>query len=258
MPTAIVAGIPRAWDVRLRAYLEDREGPIDQRWSVRRVRSRSDRYVTINLNRIEELLQGPASGAHVLAFRPRQDAQRVRKRLLPYFRFRWLRDRHLGWLPNNPDGFVQAIRQELDIEYEWRDSVAPDDPRSPLLIPRVCFSTVRRCRDMWKLADEAKDYGRIEAAARYKEAFRSHHFRSIRGGRYWMDEDDLVFDHQGERHGRADFPHAWKYSYGIPDGFHYDVDHKEQRAFRLRDSGGRFHDTPKGGYLNVDPHGHVR
>jgi len=74
----------------------------------------------------------------------------------------------------------------------------------------------------------------------------------------WIDDRDLIFGRNGSRHADAPFPRGWKFSYRLPDGFHYDVVHLERRKFSLTDIGGALHITVANGHLNIDPHGYVR
>ena len=44
----------------------------------------------------------------------------------------------------------------------------------------------------------------------------------------WIDDRDLIFGRNGARHADAPFPRGWKFSYRLPDGFHYDIMHLEK------------------------------
>src|ERR1019366_3085581 len=80
---------------------------------------------------------------------------------------------------------------------------------------------------------------------------KAHHYQ-------WIDDRDLIFGREGPRHADAPFPREWKFSYRLPDGFHYDVQHLEQRKFSISDVAGIRHASGVKGYINVDPHGYVR
>src|SRR5207249_6144647 len=99
----------------------------------------------------------------------------------------------------------------------------------------------------------------IIAVGHAVDDFRGRHWLPVpAGGRRWVDSSNRIFDHTGARHGRPPFPRGWKYSYRIPDGFHFDVTVLDDRAFVLCDALGANHTADAGGYLNVDPHGYVR
>jgi hypothetical protein len=74
----------------------------------------------------------------------------------------------------------------------------------------------------------------------------------------WIDDRDLLFGRNGPRHAEAPFPRGWKFSYRLPDGFHYDIKHLEERKFSITDVAGTLHTTAAKGYINMDPHGYVR
>jgi hypothetical protein len=78
------------------------------------------------------------------------------------------------------------------------------------------------------------------------------------GARVWVDSDSKAFDHRGARHGVAPFPRAWKFSYQVVPGFHFDVSSRVSRAFCVHASDGRRHDVLGSRHLNIDPHGWVR
>jgi len=67
----------------------------------------------------------------------------------------------------------------------------------------------------------------------------------------------LIFGRDGPPHTGAPFPRGWKFSYRLPDGFHYDVKHLEQRRFFIIDAVGMRHPSGAKGYINVDPHGYI-
>src|SRR5215510_12610225 len=64
--------------------------------------------------------------------------------------------------------------------------------------------------------------------------------------------------HTGPLHGITPSPRGRKYSFAIPQGFHYDVTTTHGRAFTLWDPLGTECSADDGGHLSVDPHGYVR
>lgn len=156
------------------------------------------------------------------------------------------------------DQFFQTINQLLSEELEWFETVKPKDEACCLLLPQCAFSAAADVQHIWTAASEP-GLERIKLAARVSKRFEIEHWLPYKGGaRAWIDSDGRVFDHRGARHGVAPFPRAWKFSYQVMPGFHFDVTSRASRAFRLHSSDGGQHSKAGTGHINIDPHGYVR
>jgi hypothetical protein len=116
---------------------------------------------------------------------------------------------------------------------------------------------------MWRHI-ESYGPGNIDSARAAVLKFEHIHWRKVVPEAHipskylWVDSKDRCFDHSQARHGVAEFPRNWKYSFELTDGFHYDVRHLEGRAFQLYDADGSAHGAERNSYINIDPHGVVR
>ncbi|MBI4179172.1 hypothetical protein HY522_07110 [bacterium] len=183
----------------------------------------------------------------------------IGRKIRPYFRFIWLANRVLGHFPHSVGSFIEAVNTVLEQEDLWAETVKPRDTASPLLLPACSFEADGQCHGIWGAAEQFGDAGNIVGAARAIHRFHAIHWQSTREGpRRWKDLSSRVFNHMGPAHGIAPFPRGWKYSFRLPDGFHYDVTEAEGRAFVLLDIANVRHAVEKGRYLNIDPHGYVR
>ena len=259
MPLAILAGIPERLARSIRPNTI--QPLIRTEWQLVVVASKvaGTRSVNITLLRstLEKVLH---ESPNVLCFHVADNAQRavLSTDFLPFFRFVWLDRTWLAQLPYEREVFFGNINRVLAIEEKWLESVRPTDVRSPLMLPEQSFSTEIGLKEMWDSASRAADKGHIDSTAITMDRFRRHHFGDTRRGyRTWIDMEDRVFDHRGPRHGKAPFPRCCKYSFVIPDGFHFDVTSMHGRDFNVRDWRGLVHSTNIGVNINTDPHGHV-
>jgi hypothetical protein len=226
------------------------------------VRPSSTRQVGVNLRDALGILQQlPALPTHLLAFRPRADEQeRIVGELRPAFRFRWLENVYLQIIWSDKSSFITWLDKVLAEEQLWAERIQPMATQSGLLLPQCSFSPRSR-PDVWALAEEAASKDQIVGAQRVLENFEETHWHATQDPRSsWVDAARLVFRPASpkEYHGVAPFPRCWKYSYRIPDGFHYDVTHVDDRPFKVRDHRFTAYPAIKGGHVNLDPHGVVR
>jgi len=259
MPTAIIAGLPPDTDRRVQAALKE-TSPFPGAWEVIWMRS-NNRMPGLAPSQLDDARRtASANGAHLLILRGRgkHEENLVVTEMTPYFRMRWLEHTLLKLIPHSMDQFFEEISRFLSEELEWIDTVKPHDESCCLLLPECAFSAEADVRHLWNAATEA-GVERIRLAARASERFRFKHWLPHKNGsRGWIDRYDRVFDHRGARHGIAPFPRAWKFSYQVVPGFHFDVTSRISREFQVHASNGRRHDAPGLGHINIDPHGHVR
>ena len=263
MPTAIIAGLPPDIDRRIQSALKQRD-PFRGVWQVIWMRSK-DRIPGLAPSQLDSTVQTASSvgGAHFFIFRGRDKYEEdlLVAKVAPYFRVRWV-GRELLKLTSrsmdSTDQFFEAINQFLGEELEWIQTVKPHDESCCLLFQECAFSAAGDVRHLWTVASEA-GIERIRLAARASEQFKFRHWlRHKNGSRAWIDGDDRVFDHRGPRHGVAPFPRAWKFSYQVVSGFHFDVTSRVLRAFHVHASDGCRHAASEGEHINIDPHGYVR
>ena len=260
MPTAIIAGLPLDSDRRVQSALKQRV-PFPDVWEVKWMRSNSQ-TPGLAPSQLEGAAQTASStgGAHLIIFRGRKkhEDDLVVAQVAPYFRVRWVERTLLKLIPHSMDQLFEAINEFLSEELEWINTVKPHDESCCLLLPESAFSAAADVRHLWTAAAEA-GVERIRFAARASERFKCRHWLPHQNGsRGWIDSDDRVFDHRGARHGVAPFPRAWKFSYQVVPGFHFDVTSRVSRAFHVHAFDGRRHAVSQPGHINIDPHGYVR
>lgn len=257
MKKALVVGIPMAYQQRLNAYLRGTDTLPAEGWEIEFIPSGRRDRVKVNLKAVTNSLKTTELGAHVLSFIPGERKDEIRRALMPYFRFRWLRNSLLAAASSDACKFLSLLREELAIEALWSEYLKPTHESSALILPCDCFGSTRRCRELWRSAEDASTSERIVSAERKMKDFESEHGRSFDTGRVWVDTKGLKFDHRGARHRVADFPKTWKYSYKMERGFHYDVSRINRGSFSVQDCLGMKHESSPGGHLNIDAFGFV-
>ena len=258
---AILAGLSAQQQKRVRIAFRQHAVAVRRGWDLEFVPA-SGMRAGIGERQVRHLteLASDCGAAHVLAFSQQDGAnkKRVREEIGTYFRLVWMPSSLLSLIGSDIVQFVTAINAYLEQEEEWEDVVMPQDTRSPLLLPERSFNAALVCKGLWTQARAFGDKGNIRAAANAITRFQDNHWRRTAAGRRcWTDELSLVFDHSGPRHGQAPHPREWKYSFRIPDGFHYDVAASDGRGFRLCDVFGLSHSVAAGRHVNMDPHGYV-
>lgn len=256
---AVILGADPPSAARIKSALKN--GPARSDWELL-VRQSSTKQVGVNLRDALGMLQQlPMLPTHLLAFRPRAGEQgRIVDELRPSFRFRWLDNLHLRTVWSDAVAFNSWLDGVLEEERQWSELLQPTAIQSGLLLPECSF-TPRSRADVWSLAEEAASHDQIIGAHRVLEAFENAHWHATQDPRSsWVDAVRLVFRPASPRefHGVAPFPRCWKYSFRLPDGFHYDITHVEDRSFQVRDRMATDHPASKGGHVNLDPHGVVR
>lgn len=233
-------------------------------WELRTVASTDQARATLDrttyLRILDLALSSPdVIGGHVLAFGTERNRVEWAKRLRTFLRFRWLPESYLRHLPDRLDEFEACLQFEADFETAWREAIQPHNTNSPLLLPESSFQP-REYAGVWREAAQLDPPG---LGGAFQDAFRRllrqiDGFRKVhRRERYWHDARELKFHDGGARHGRlpAEDEWNWRYSWRIPDGFHYDVTHAKERAFVVSDRDGVQHSVNPKEHLNLDPHG---
>lgn len=262
MPSALLIGLPRDHVRRIRSAVEGGRAQYLSGWEVGYIPSPRKDTVEIRPTEIERAIEQASQfgGAHILGFskqdgRVRQD---IARKIRPHFRFVWMKNDLLARL-HTPADFLSGINGVLSGEEWWRQQIQPQDCTSPLLLPESCFDVEHPHQLIWEEANQYGDPKLFESVARRLDHFGEVYWQNLSGaGRRWIDRGRRVFDHTGPRHAQAPSPRDYKFSYPIPAGFHYDVKHMDERPFRLLGLDARGYQVVARGYLNVDPHGHVR
>jgi hypothetical protein len=263
MPTAILLGVPRGHIDEIRSAIKRR--PVQhQDWNLKFIPSRN-KWPSFFDSEIKQAMEFARhdGGAHILGFSTERDRQVLARKIRAYFRFRWSDERQLSKIGSNTNEFLESLYTELTEEAEWIRLIKPRGVRSPVLLPEGAFDCDRATGDMWRHV-ESFGPGNVNSAHAAVQQFEKTHWKKVTPeahipSRYlWVDNKSRCFDHSQDRHGEAEFPQNWKYSYELIEGFHYDVRHLEGRSFHLRDIDGVVHNIQRNSYINVDPHGVVR
>jgi hypothetical protein len=260
METAILLGIPAPYVARLRNAL-DSHGGLPAVWNLLSV-SAPKKNSEINRGTVRQAceLANKQESPHILGFSTQQNRSESAAQIAPYFRFRWCDQlvRLLNYLATpNPTPFLEELAADLAEEELWASRVRPMEMGSPLLLPECSFSVGGGHKHLWRHARSYGDTANIDGAVKALREFERVYLRKQEQYQ-WIDDRDLIFGRNGARHAEAPFPRGWKFSYRLPDGFHYDIKHLEERKFSIPDVAGKLHSVAARGYMNMDPHGYIR
>ena len=249
MPLLIVAGIPLPLLRMNKGFALDIPG-----WSVEVLPSGNRADLSTCWNQVLNLAEtSSADGAHILAYhKPEKERARYERIIYSHHRLVWLD--HSDLRMYGTDEFNESIRKRLDFELEWRERIRPKRESSPLILPETAFDVKGDVEKLWDRGQWVQ-IGRddIESVCRLSEQFDTLHKRVD----CWVDSDRRRFVYAGERH-REHVPLArlWKYTFRVPDGFHFDVDCPDRRgSFFVRDWEGISYKVT--GHINIDCHGHI-
>lgn len=260
MPHAILAGVPHSLAKRVNAALL---GLNAQHWRVSLEPGRDQKFASIDEAQVESLVRAATErgGAHVLGVTERRGQQAVAERIRSHLRFRWFDPAALRAVSSGQATFIEAMQAALAEEDAWREHVMPASKASPLVLPKDVFEAAKEYGAVWDLAESYNKERDFFLQLETKLArFTGTHSKKVKteAGRYWVDESSRVWKDSGPYHGKAPFPRDWKYSFCLPDGFHFDVSHERGRAFTFRDRQGTTHAVKADSYANVDAHGYKR
>jgi hypothetical protein len=253
MPTAFVAGLGLEFYGAFRRY-----EPVVENWRVRVVPSRrrpSD--LGSCMPELEAILASDtanAEGAHIVAFHSfRSEKEGLKARLTPTVRLIWSGQEHAAMFGRHE--FDQVLSALLAIEEVWRNEVRPPDVRSALLLPRNIFEAIPPFNEIWGRAIDSRTAGEIGDT---RERVRRFHEKYYDKGRY-TDRNSLEFlpPKPTKWHGfHVPWNQRHKYTFRIPEGFHYDVKHCDEARFSLTST----NEGPRSfvEYANVDPYGCTR
>ncbi len=249
MPALIIAGMPTSVTKRNKKYM-----PQVDDWSIHFVPSRDKSKPDLRScwRRVLDRACEEVQGTHVFAYHYRDDEY-------PHFN-RMMRNRHrLVWMERDTlryfgsDMYTEMIEKHIGFERKWRDMLRPQGVDAPGLLPECSFSP-KKHHDLWSRIRTV----RLNKDDLYRVYRISQRFREVHYGRgMWQDKRGLQFKVAPAYHGSNPPYGSFKFSYRVPDGFHYDVRAAIARnGFTVRNSEGdvrRFHS-----YTNIDCHGSIR
>lgn len=263
MPTFILAGYQQSLANHVRSALQKGQARL-RGWNYQLLPGLDKTRAEISTRQVDQLLTlaDKHDGAHIFGVDGYSDRVVIQRKLAEHFRFRWIQLQlvtETGRGVINP--LLDALEQAIVEEDYWRGSVMPSDSASPLILPKI-FKANRSVETLWRLSESYNNLGHLEAATKMITRFTREHRHRVQSGSNspWLCDDDWEWEDDGPRHGQPEFPDDWKYSYRLPDGFHYDVSpHNNKNKTHFKDKNGRSHALPsKKNYVNVTAHGEIR
>lgn len=259
MAAFILAGFQRSLARQVRKALQNGASKFEG-WSAQPFVGHKNDQNDIGLCQIEDLLKMAQEhhDAHIFGLSTLNNRHQAAERIRPFFRFRWLDDKPVRLVGTGDEStLIDTLRGVIDEESYWLTNVKPKDSASPLVLPEI-FSCRKDLREIWRLSESYGNRGHFEQAVRLIVKFKDYHRHKIDKfeNKPWLAEDDWIWNDDGERHGTSSFPHNWKYSLKLPDGFHFDVSAKRKGKTHFSDRRNQSH--PYKTHLNVSAHGDVR
>lgn len=237
-------------------------------WDTHVLHSRFQNHSAFDVTQVPAVLAeaGRDEGGHVFGVSAdRNRGDDVPRQIRPYFRFRWINEYAIAQTGQRQfEPLIAELEQAVAEEQAWIDSVKPRSTASPLALPGKLFKAKGELANLWALCEAYGDINAIRAAGVMVEKFTAAFRKSIDTNRDektpWVDHDDWVWKDDGEQHGSAIFPKNWKYSWKVPEKFHFDVMPRNTKTkSQFVDVYGIPHKLPKGSkYMNVTVHGEVR
>lgn len=249
MPLLIIAGMPTALMSRNRNYI-----PYIDDWDIYMIPSRDKKKPDLRScwKKVLKEASKVTEGSHVFAYHHREDEYpKFNHMMKDRHRLLWMTRKSLKFFGSTK--YTEMIKQYLNFERQWRDMLRPRGFDAPGLLPECSFSP-KRYDDMWSrirsIHLNKDDMERVFALIR---RFRQTHYNNG----YWVDSRGLQFTVASEFHGSNPPYGSFKFTFKLPEGFHYDVrGTSPNRDFTIRDVQGQYHRFHK--YTNVDCHGSIR
>ncbi|MBF0143017.1 MAG: hypothetical protein HQL59_06110 [Magnetococcales bacterium] len=266
MPVLILAGLPRSLADRVKAANRKRSKsasgfPPDWNLAFVNTHGKSPSLLESDVERVFQEAS-KSTGSHVVGISEiaGKSRKQVAKRIRPFFRFRWSDKKLLPLIYNSNPELMDVLFDVIREETCWEEHIKPKDQHHALLLPKGSFNSKCRCQELWEACEAYGDKENINGAIQKIKLFtREYRRRAGNSEKYcWRDSNGLIFDQNGPRHGKAPDWFQWKYSFKLPDGFHYDVSHERQQAFQIKDADCVLHQVARNQHLNLDSHGRVR
>jgi hypothetical protein len=259
VPTFILAGFQRDLGPRIETALFDGKARLND-WSCIAFAGHQHRLSDIGKKQVGELLDiaGEQDGATIFGVSEQKTRSEIECMIKPHFRFRWIDVRAVKRVGGgDAEPLLAALEAATLEENYWIQNIRPKDSTSPLVLPEI-FCAKKDLSTFWRLANSYNNQGHLQAAASQIEKFTRYHRRRTDGfaNTPWRDDDSWVWDDNGERHGTPLFPEEWKYSFKLPDGFHFDVSPFEKGKTFFTDKNNQRHSFKR--HLNITAHGEVR
>ena len=261
MPRAIVAGVPSSWAKQVKAALH----VVDcADWSFKIFPSKYPAQICIDVSQTSDLARFASEdpcAAHIFAFGEQRDRAEISGRLRAHFRFRWLSHEILRTVPQSNVSFIEEIERVLAEENAWREALYPVHKGSVLTLPENGFVANPDVAAVWSMCEAFnREQGFFESLKQRLQRFESLHLKKWdrHNQRFFIDQKLRVWKDDGPYHGKSPFPRDWKYSSQLPDAFHYDVQHQNERSFEYVDRDQRRKAVAATGHCNVDAHGFLR
>lgn len=260
MPTFILAGYQRSLAPRVKNALAAGADRFNG-WTSIAFTGHKNNAPDIGKAQVDELcrLAEEHDGSHIFGVSAEKTRNQIEDLISPHFRFRWIDAKTIGRVGTGDEApLVAALSAATQEENYWLTNVKPKDSASPLVLPEI-FCAKRDFSGLWRLANSYNNEGHLQAAATLIERFTRYHRRHADGFSKtpWQDDDSWIWNDDGERHGDPEFPNEdWKYSFRLPDGFHFDVSPSAKGKFFFTDIHKNRHKFKK--HLNITAHGEVR
>ena len=254
LPLALVAGIPLGVYQRR----QRQQQPSYDGWDLQTIPSQSHRkcdFGPISKRVFDRLDEAETSsdydGVHLVAAHDGPRDQFKPELRSKCYRVAWLSPavaRRYG----QPE-FEDELGDLLAFECSWRAYVRPSVD-SPLLLPEGQFAAEGSTKDMWgRVYRVGRGKDDLAAVAETVSRFRRRHHH--RHG--WRDTRELVFSRQAP-HGTHGLP-PWrrrKFTFALPDGFHFDVAHEQGAPFELTSA--ECASKSYRSHANIDAYGYAR
>jgi len=259
MTCALIVGIPSQYLRRLNDYRKRKKLTLERdSWRIKFIPSPKS-TITFRLASVWQELKTNTQGCHIYAFRSQtQNTEKLRIEFDKYYRFVWLQNEWLRFIPSQIEIFIAKLMEFLDLENYWIEKVKPKSERSPLFLPEASFLANRLVSDMWTFAREPNEGDNVDGMVNKINSFTQKHLYHYGHDRIWRDQNKLHFRPDQSGHGIAEFPNNQKYSKRIPDGFHFDVNSNTGNSISIVDGEGKQHVNNPEGHFNIDPHGTIR
>lgn len=249
MPLSIIAGISLPHIRQNKGFVPTAPG-----WSIKVIPAANRADLSTCWKQVLALANGSSvDGTHILAYhKPEKERGFYERSVYSRHRLVWLEPTDLRVYGTSE--FNESIRRILDFESDWRKRIRPATPASPLILPETAFDAERDVEDLWRRGQWVRvGYDEIESVCRLSERFYMLHHT----GNCWVDGRRRRFVPTSAKHGgHVEDSRLWKYTFRVPEWFHFDVDCPGRGAFFIRDHDGISHKVTR--HTNIDCHGHIR
>ena len=236
-------------------------------WEACLLHSRLQNQSILEAGQVAQVLEEASKdgGGHVFGISVDRGRARVEQQIKPYFRFRWINPSAVAKVGQRDfEPLIAELERAILEDAAWIESVKPKNPASPLALPGTLFKAKGEFANLWTRCEAYGDIGAIRAAGALINKFTASFRKPIDTNKNektpWLDHADWVWKDDGEEHGTAVFPKNWKYSWSVPEKFHFDVMPKDPKTkSHFMDVNGVNHKLPKNSkYMNITVHGEVR